>query len=169
MKNLCVKESEIMQVAIQQEISRSEEARYDNKLHGVLLACNGMTCEEIAGVLGRGIRTIQYWIRRFNEKGFAGLREREGRGRPSRLTEQELLKIGKDLRKSPRDFGYSQNMWDGKLLVFHIEQRYGKHLGVRQCQRLFRKLDFRMRKPRPMIAKSDPEQKIAFKKNSGGN
>jgi transposase len=164
MKKLDIQDCDIMQVAIQQEIIRSEESRYDNKLHGVLLACSGMTCEEIAGVLGRGVRTIQYWIRRFNNDGFAGLREQEGRGRPNRLCAKDVNGIGEDLRRSPLDFGFEQTMWDGKLLMHHIRKRYGKILGVRQCQRLFHKLGFRLRKPRPLIAKADPAIQAAYKK-----
>lgn len=169
MKKLAVQDSKVMQIALQQEIARSEEARYDNKLHGVLLACNGMTCAEIGSMLGRGIRTIQYWIKRFNENGFAGLREREGRGRPGRLSEKEVERIERDIRKSPRDFGYMQSMWDGKMLSHHIRVRYGKDVGVRQCQRLFRKFGFRLRKPRPVIAKADPEAQESFKKTSEKN
>lgn len=164
MKKLEVQDCDIMQVAIQQEIVRSEESRYDNKLHGVLLACTGMTCEEIASVLGRGIRTIQYWIRRFNKDGFAGLREQEGRGRPNRLNDKDLKKIDADLRRSPKEFGYMQTMWDGKLLSHHLKTAYHKKLGVRQCQRLFHKLEFRLRKPRPLIAKADPAVQAAYKK-----
>jgi hypothetical protein len=37
-------------------------------------------------------------------------------------------------------------------------------LGVRQCQRLFHHLGFRQRKPRPLIAKSDPEAQRKYKK-----
>ena len=164
MRKLEIQDADIMRVAVQQEIVRSEEARYDNKLHGILLACSGMTCEEIADVLGRGIRTIQYWIRRFNANGFAGLREEEGRGRPNSLMANDIEGINIDLRKSPQECGYSQSMWDGKLLSHHLEVKYGKKLGVRQCQRLFSKLGFRRRKPRPVIAKADPEQQKAYKK-----
>ncbi|MBW1953883.1 MAG: winged helix-turn-helix domain-containing protein, partial [Deltaproteobacteria bacterium] len=36
--------------------------------------------------------------------------------------------------------------------------------GVRQCQRLFRKMGFRLRKPRPLIAHADPEMQRQYKK-----
>ena len=42
---------------------------------------------------------------------------------------------------------------------------YGVSIGVRQCQNLLHKLDFRLRKPRPVIAKADEEKKREFKKN----
>jgi transposase len=37
---------------------------------------------------------------------------------------------------------------------------------VRQCQRLFRQLGFRLRKPRPLLAHGDPILQEAHKKNS---
>jgi transposase len=68
------------------------------------------------------------------------------------------------LRLHPRDLGYGQNLWDGKLLSHHLQERYATELGVRQCQRLFRRMGFRRRKPRPLIAQADPEAQRAFKK-----
>lgn len=167
MKKLTVDDPGIMKIALQQEIVRSEEARYDNKMHGVLLAASGMSCYDVASVLGRSPRTVEYWVTRFNENGFAGLREKEGRGRPAILGAQEVGTIEEALRKSPQDFGYTQSGWDGKLLSQFITDRFQKHVGVRQCQRLFRKLGFRFRKPRPVIAKANPEAQDAYKKTPG--
>ncbi|MFQ6107865.1 MAG: winged helix-turn-helix domain-containing protein [Thermoplasmata archaeon] len=155
-----------MKVAIQCEIERSEESRYDHRLHGVLLVCDGRSCYEVAEILGRSPRTIQHWVNRFENIGFEGLREGERLGRPSRLDARQLNKLGKDLRKDPRKLGYSQNMWDGKLLSHHLSEVYGIELGVRQCQRLFRKLGFRRRKPRPVIAKADKDAQMEFRKTT---
>ncbi len=35
-------------LGLQDEIRRSEESRYDHRLHGVLLVAQGMTCPEVA-------------------------------------------------------------------------------------------------------------------------
>jgi hypothetical protein len=35
-------------LTLQQEIRRSEESRYDHRLHGVLLVAQGMTCPDVA-------------------------------------------------------------------------------------------------------------------------
>jgi len=56
-------------------------------------------------------------------------------------------------------------LWDGKTLSAFISKEYTIQLGVRQCQRLFHKLGFRYRKPRPLIAGTDPAVKEEFKKN----
>ncbi|MEM0136169.1 MAG: winged helix-turn-helix domain-containing protein [Thermoplasmatales archaeon] len=72
--------------------------------------------------------------------------------------------IAEDLRRNPMDPGYSQNLWDGKLLSHHIKKRYDMDIGTRQCQRIFHKPGFRLRKPRPLMAKGDAEKKAEFKK-----
>ena len=164
MRRLEIRDAEIMRVAVQQEILRSSESRYDHRLHGILLVCSGMSCYEVAERLGQGPRTVQHWVRRFERSGFAGLEEGERPGRPPALDATTLEAIGAHLRRSPREFGYTQNLWDGKLLSHHLAQTFGVRLGVRQCQRLFRRLGFRRRKPRPVIAKADPEAQRAYKK-----
>jgi len=164
MRRLEITDAELMRIALQQEIVRSGEARYDHRLHGVLLVSSGFSCYEVGRVLGHSPRTIQYWVRRFEQSGFAGLEERSGRGRPARLEAASRRRVAGDLRRAPRDLGYAQNLWDGKLLSHHLARAYGVRLGVRQCQRLFRQFGFRRRKPRSLIAHADPEQQRKYKK-----
>jgi transposase len=166
MKKLQISDKEIMSIAIQQEISRSEEARYDHRLHGVLLVCRGLGCYKVAEIFGQHPTTIQRWIRSFEKDGFAGLADCVRPGRPKKLTEDQWEAMSQDLRKHPRELGYQQNLWDGKLLSYHLRQTYKVDLGTRQCQRLFRSLGFRLRKPRPLIAKADPDEQEAFKKTA---
>lgn len=164
MRRLEIKETDIMQIAVQQEILRSEESRYDHRLHGILLVCNGFSCDEVAELFGHSPRTVQYWVHHFEESGFAGLEETPRSGRPSKVDEAILKAVAQHLRQSPHEVGYSQNLWDGKLLSHHLQERFDINLGVRQCQRLFRQLGFRLRKPRPLLAKSNPEAQRTYKK-----
>ena len=166
MKRLDIEDNEIMQIAIQHEILRSEDSRYDHKLHGVLIVSKGYSCFDVGEMFGHEATTVQRWVNRFNQKGFAGLYEGERTGRPNRIDHKAWEQLARDLRKNPREFEYAQNMWDGKLLSHHLEQQYGIKLGVRQCQRIFKKMGFRRRKPRPVIANADPAAQAAFKKNS---
>lgn len=166
MKKLSIADSETIELAIQNEILRSEEARYDHRLHGILLVCRGYSSYAVAEMFGQNPTTVQRWIRSFEKRGLAGLQDSERSGRPASLTPKQLREIDSALRKSPRDFRYEQNLWDGKMLSFHISQKYGVGLGARQCQRMFHRFGFRLRKPRPVIAHADPEKQAAFKKKS---
>ncbi len=108
--------------------------------------------------------TVEYWVKQFNNRGLISLLGRPRTGRPSRISDEIMEKIDQDLRQNPHDFGYKQNMWDGTILRQHLRDRYGIDMGVRQCQNIFHILGFRIRRPRPMIAKSDMEKKGNFKK-----
>ena len=165
MRPLTVADSETIILGLQDEIRRSEESRYDHRLHGLLLVAHGMTCPEVAALLGDAPRTVEYWVRGFDKQGLAALREGDRSGRPGRLSEKHLRGINVALRRIPREMGLGGNVWDGKTLAAWIERQYGIGLGVRQCQRLFRRLGFRLRKPRPAIAQADPERQKVHKKN----
>ena len=166
MRALTIADSATIVLGLQDEIRRSEESRYDHRLHGVLLVAQGMTCPQVAELLGDAPRSVEYWVRRFERSGLAGLREGERSGRPRRLNERQLREINIALRQMPRELGLGGNLWDGKTLAAWIAQRYGMELGVRQCQRLFRQLGFRLRKPRPSVAQADAALQKAHKKNS---
>jgi len=88
MKPLTIADSPTIILGLQDEIRRSEESRYDHRLHGVLLVAQGMTCPEVAHLLGDAPRSVEYWVGRFERDGLAGLLEGERPGRPRRLTEK---------------------------------------------------------------------------------
>lgn len=157
-----------MILGLQDEIRRSEESRYDHRLHGVLLVAQGMTCPQVAELLGDAPRSVEYWVRRFEKDGLSGLWEGERSGRPRRLTQPQMRAVDRVLRRSPGEAGLSGNIWDGKTLSVWIQQKFDVALGVRQCQRLFRQLGFRLRKPRPALAHADAEIQKAHKKNFKG-
>lgn len=165
MKRIYISDAETVILILQDEIRRSYEARYDHRLHAVLMVAQGLSCRKVATLLGDSPRTVAYWVNRFEAEGLSGLADGDRPGRPRRLNEQQLHEIQEALRSSPANYGLTANLWDGKLLSHFIRQRFGVELGVRQCQRLFRQLGFRLRKPRPLIAKADPERQKAFKKN----
>jgi transposase len=166
MRKLQIRDPEVMKIAIQQEIGRSEESRYDHRLHGVLLVANGQSCHGVAELFGEDATTVQRWVRRFEQRGFEGLRDGERSGRPRSLDERQWRQLQRDLRRDPEQLGHSQGLWDGRLLSAHLKKRYGIDLGVRQCQRLFHQMGFRLRKPRPQVAQADPIRVAAVKKTA---
>ncbi len=166
MRRIEIIERENVVLALQDEIRRTEEARYDHRLHGLLLVAQGLSCREVARLLGDSPRTVAYWVCRFEEEGLAGLAEGDRTGRPQRLSPEQLKQIGGALRGSPMDWGLGANLWDGKTLSEFITKEWNITLGVRQSQRLFRQLGFRLRMPRPKIANADPVAQEEYKKTA---
>src|ERR1700690_2194233 len=114
MKPLAIADSPTIILGLQDEIRRSEESRYDHRLHGVLLVAQGMTCPEVAHLLGDAPRSVEYWVGRFELEGLAGLLEGERPGRPRRFTEKQWAGGGRILRNSPREIGLGGNLWARK-------------------------------------------------------
>jgi transposase len=164
MKPLTISDAESVVLGLQDEIRRSDESRYDHRLHGVLLVAQGMSCRQVSELLGDAPRTVAYWVRRFEHDGLSGLTEEEKAGRPRRLSEEQIRSIDSALRMRPADFGLAGNLWDGKTLSAFVKKQLAVVLGARQCQRLFRQLGFRLRKPRPLIAHADLDEQAQVKK-----
>ena len=164
MKALTISDTENMVMAIQDEIRRNDASRYDHRLHGVLLVAQGLTCPQVAHLLGDSHRSVVNWVQRFESQGLAGLSEGERSGRPSRLSERQLARVEAALRASPTEYGLTTQMWDGPTLSEFLARHLGVSLKVRQCQRLFRQLGFRLRKPRPQVAQADPQLQKTHKK-----
>jgi transposase len=164
MKPLTITDASTIVLGLQDEIRRSRESRYDHRLHGVLLVAQGMTCPEVGRLLGDAPRTVEYWVRRFEDRGLGGLVEGERSGRPRRLSDKQLEEINSVLRQTPESVGIQSGLWDGKGLAAFIKKRYGVSLGVRQCQYMFKSFGFRRRKPRALIARADPEVQEEYKK-----
>jgi transposase len=80
------------------------------------------------------------------------------------LNEKQLSAVEAALRTTPETFGLNTQMWDGPTLSEFLNQELGVRLKTRQCQRLFRQLGFRLRKPRPQVAQADPLFQSAHKK-----
>jgi transposase len=164
MRPLVISDREEMVLALQDEIRRSPEARYDHRLHGVLLVAHGLSCREVAKRLGDAPRTVENWVHRFEQDGFAGLADGEREGRPTRLSPKQRAQVEEALRRRPADYGLPAQLWDGPLLSSFLKKQFGVTLRVRQCQRLFRRLGFRLRTPRPEVGQADPAAQAAVKK-----
>ena len=116
MKRTTISNAETVIHILQDEIRRSYEARYDHRLHAILLVAQGLSCRRVSELLGDAPRTVAYWVQRFENEGLAGLADADRPGRPRRLREDQIKQIQESLRKSPMEYGLSANFWDGKLL-----------------------------------------------------
>ena len=160
MRKLQIDDSGAMRIAIQQEIGRSEESRYDHRLHGLLLLTAGHSCREVAALFGEDETTVQRWVHRFEEGGLQALRESKRPGRPRTLDPVQWRELEGDLQKSPQDCGSSATEWDGASLSEHLLRRFNVQLGVRQCQRIFRQMGLRTEVSRGRLPADAREERV---------
>jgi len=164
MKPLTIADSPTIVLGLQDEIRRSEESRYDHRLHGVLLVAQGMTCPDVAHLLGDAPRSVEYWVNRFESDGLAGLSERERAGRPRRLDDRQRAAVDRVLRRSPQAAGLSGNLWDGKTLSTWIEQSYGITMGCASASVCFASWAFVCANPGRLWLRRIPKCRRLIKK-----
>lgn len=152
-------------LAIQNALSETEEAKYYHRLALVMLAINGMPVKEIASLYNESPTTISYWTKKVVEQGVDSLRSGAHTGRPSRLSAQQLQQLDDDLQKTPADFGYDLNLWDGLVLSTHLQEHYAIDIQVRQCQRILRQLGYTLQRPQTKPYGSNEEAQKGVKKN----
>lgn len=154
---------------IHQYFRKNEEAKFIHRLHGILLKIDNKdnACQTIAELFGHSSRTISNWINKVNETGdIEVLRDKIKPERKTKLNTEQLIIIKDILQNPPELSGISANIWDGKSLSFYIEKEFKIKLGVRQCQRLFKKLGFSLKRARPIVSKGDASKKEVSKKTS---
>ncbi len=81
MKKLQVANAKEQYEAIRNEIFRSEESRYDHRLHGLLLVSEGIAATMQEVYLVKIPEQVERWVRQFNEKGFDALKEGKRTGK----------------------------------------------------------------------------------------
>src|ERR1039458_4826204 len=94
MRALTIADSANIILGLQDEIRRSEESRYDHRVHGVLLVAQGLSCPEVAALLGDAPRSVEYWVGNFEKSGLSGLREGVCSGRVSRRGGEHVCGAG---------------------------------------------------------------------------
>jgi transposase len=129
------------------------------RAHFLLLSAAGHHLKQAAGLVGMSRKTAGHTLRTFEAQGVAGLHEPSRPGRRSRVTAAMREELDATLQRSPREQGLPTNNWTGPGLCRHLQEKYGVALSPDQAVRLMRQLGFRQVRPRPRLAKGDPEAK----------
>jgi len=168
MQKLQVKNPEIIKDEIHKYLNKSDEAKFVHRLHGILLLISNTenNCDTVAELFDNSPRSLSNWIHKINEtKDINVLRDKAKPGRTPSLNPEQFEKLKQVLQKYPDEVGLNANIWDGKTLSYYIEREFKIILKVRQCQRIFRKLGFSLKRARPVVAKGDEQKKVEAKKN----
>lgn len=85
----------------------------------------GHSAEEVAEFLGIHIRTVQKWKARHDKQGDAGLISKPALGRMPKLTDRQTETVLSWFTTSPREFGYSSDLWTSRRVRELIQKEFG--------------------------------------------
>lgn len=111
------------------------------------------------------ITTINDCLYKIQKKGLSARYNLKKEGRPSWLNKKEQEEIKSILRKSPEEQNLPFRIWDTKLLMFVISEKYKINYKQRNIERLVKVWGFSFKKARPEHKFADEKEQEAFKKN----
>jgi transposase len=133
------------------------------KCQALIALTKNVSVTNVCTVLDVTRETLRQWRKRISKEGIAGLTAKTGKGRKTGLTEQieEDLKI--QLLKTPYELGYTQAIWDGKLVCKYLKETYSLTIAVRTSQDWLHKIGFTRQRPRYSFNKADQKLNERFK------
>ena len=91
----------------------------------VLHCADGKRPRQIADMLKRSSQAICQWLHAYQKDGLAGLDKDYSPGRPSVRKEKLIPHLSEYLAKSPRDFGWGEDVWSVKVLMAQLKKENG--------------------------------------------
>ena len=141
---------------------RQKDVDLAKRLRIVVLAAKGWGAEDIAMAIGLSRRMCQKWVQRYNAQGIEGLKNREGRGRPSALStkQEELVRKRLDDGPMPEDKVCTLRGVDVKRI---LENEFDVRRSLSSVYNILHYLGYSCLQPRPKHYRADPELQEQFR------
>lgn len=134
------------------------------RLYAVYQVSLGQPSRKLEDLYNTSFKQITNWVHRFEKEGVEGLRDKDGRGRTARLTEDQRSRIGTLLiKEAPTDHGYNSATWTGPMLIEWIEKHYQISYKKAQIYNIIKSLGFSYQKGRGIFPETDQLKQDAFK------
>lgn len=119
---------------------------------------------EIAKIADLHLNKVRKYIRRFNEKGIAGLYRKSSPGRPREIKPKQRRQIIRLLKTKPNTFGLPGNSWDLRgLAEVAVKQGIVESISHEYIRRIIAEEGYSYKRSKRWISSPDPEYE--FKKN----
>jgi transposase len=146
---------------------KGRRATEEERIQAVQLIESGRKVDEVAEIMGIGRSTVLDWWRKYREGGLAALSTKFASGRPTVLTDEQLLElrvllIGSD----PRQFSLGFALWTRSLVGELIKQRFKKTLSAVTVGRILKKLGMSPQRPIYRAYQQDPVKVSVWKQET---
>ena len=147
---------------------RDANNRVGVKLYAIIQLSRGYSSRKLEEFYRASFKQVCNWVDRFDAEGLDGLRIKSGRGRHSRLTEEQKYQLQGDLLKTPEAFGYNTANWSGPLMREHIRKTYGVDYSPASVYTMMHELGFSFQRAKAFYPERDEakrkESKMDIKK-----
>lgn len=146
-------------------IGKTKSAPQRQRLRVIRWAMEGLTANEVAVQTKLCRRQVQNWVKRFNQEGLAGLKDREGRGRSCPLSAEQQARLKSRLAAGPTADDEVCTL-RGQDIQRILKEEFGVLRPLSSVYYLLHSLGYSSLVPRPRHVQADPARQEHFKKTS---
>jgi transposase len=149
---------------VEKRIKNEKSRRMFERYQTVRLQLRGHKNQQIATIIGRSERTVQTYLRQYQECGLDGLLMKFSPGPPERITQEQQAKLKKTIIESlPHEVGFTAKFnWTLQLIGEYIKREFGESYSIRGVSKLMHRLDMSYTKPTYTLAAADEEKQQEF-------
>jgi transposase len=136
------------------------------RILALALVLEGVDRASAARICGMDRQTLRDWVRRYNDEGLAGLRDRAGGGRSPKLSQEQRAEFAALVEAGPDPALHKVVRWRRADLRDEIKRRFGVEVHERSVGKILASMGYRRLSVRPQHPKSDPTAQETFKKTS---
>lgn len=142
-----------------------KDSRMKIRLLAIKLAIEGMKSEDIGTLVNMTGVTIRKYMKRWNQRGYEGLRDIPHPEAECKLTYEEMVVIDKALQSSPREAGIERSNWTAPVMMEYIKKQFGKSVSDGTCYNIFKRLKYTKTRPKKQNKKLDVEAAEKFRED----
>lgn len=146
--------------------AKSNDAGQVRRLLALALIMEGHPRESAAERCGMDRQTLRDWVHRYNGEGVPGLRSIRVGGRPTLLTEAQMVELRELTIRGPDPEKDMVVRWRCVDLRDEVARRFAVTVTERTIGKWLHKLELTRLQPRPFHPKKDAAAQEAFKKTS---
>ncbi len=149
-----------------ERIRRSYNDYRSERALAVLHCSNGKKATQIAEMLNRTVQSVCSWLNAYQRDGIQGLSRSFSPGRPSIRRQQLLPRLEDYLSKSPRDYGWGEEVWSTKVMMAQFHRETGLKVSHDSVERALHDAGYsfkRAKKGTPITAPSKEDKLAAVK------
>lgn len=138
-----------------------DHPRVRERYLALYLIAKGQSASHVAEEFGHFHNAVTGWCHTYNDQGPEALKP-VWPGREPELTPEEFERLNQALDKPPRDSGYKQGVWTGKLVSDFVARTFGKEIQPDTGIDYLHRLNKSRKRPRKRFMKADGKAQQEF-------
>jgi len=162
MRAIFVRKLSTQEKAELRKLLKSTDTRLYKRARAVWLsATQHLKAPEIASIVDLHLNKVRRYIRRFNQRGIAGLYQKFSTGRPREINDKQRKQVIAMLKSRPREFGLAFSNWSLRgLCQVVIKERIIKAISPEWMRRVIAEEGYSYKRSKRWITSPDPEYEV---------